>query len=225
MNRSLPLSCLAVALLSCSDPPGTVRLQLNPKTQPGKAVVTFDGQSFSVEEINRRFSEMNPYARMRFQTPEAKKDYLDNLVRNELLAREAAKRGIQNEPVVVESVKQVMVRELLKKELDETKPAVPASAVSDYYEKHHSDYVKPAMVRLTDIAFTRDHKAKAEAVLKQAKELPQHDYAGFAKLARENSENPETKALDGDLRFLSEEELTRKYGSELFKAQAERLAR
>ncbi len=221
MIRSLPLVCMAAALLSCSDPPGTVRLSLDPKPVPGKPVVTYDGKVISVEELNKKFAEMNPYARMRFQTMDAKKDYLDQMVRFELLAKEAAKRGLQNEPAVVEAVKQVMVRELLRKELDEQKPVVPPEKVNEYYEKHHGDYVKPAMVRLSHIFLKTEHKAKAEELLKAATGLAQHDYAGFAKLARENSEDPRTQPLDGDMRFLSEDELTKQYGSELFQAQAE----
>ncbi|MFT3840427.1 MAG: peptidyl-prolyl cis-trans isomerase [Myxococcaceae bacterium] len=220
MIRSLPL-LLVVALLSCSEPPGTVKVNLNVKTTPGTPVVTYGDQSLSVEELNKKFGEMNPYARMRFQTMDAKKDYVDQAVRFELMAREAAKRGMQNNPAVVEALKQVMVRELLRKELDETKPTVPAEAVADYYEKHHGDYVKPSMVRLSHVFLAKDHKAKADELLKAALALAPHDYAGFAKLARENSENPQTKSLDGDMRFLSEDELSKTYGPEVFAAQAE----
>ncbi len=221
MIRSLPLLCVAVALLSCSEPPGTVRLNLASKPLPGKPVVTWTEQAISVEELNKKFAEMNPYARMRFQTMDAKKDYVDQMVRFELLAKEAARRGLQNEPAVVEALKQVMVRELLKKELDEQKPDVSAQAVNDYYEKHHGDYVKPAMVRLSHVFLKKEHKAKAEELLKAAMGLAQHDYAGFAKLARENSEDPRTQTLDGDMRFLSEEELSKQFGPEVFQAQAE----
>src|SRR4051812_47262113 len=107
MIRSLPL-LLVVALLSCSEPPGTVKVNLNVKTAPGTPVVTYGDQALSVDELNKKFGEMNPYARMRFQTMDAKKDYVDQAVRFELMAREAAKRGLQNNPAVVEALKQVM---------------------------------------------------------------------------------------------------------------------
>jgi peptidyl-prolyl cis-trans isomerase C len=220
MIRSLPL-ILTVALAACSDPPGTVRVNMNVKALPGTPVVTYGDQVLSVEELNKKFGDMNPYARMRFQTMDAKKDYVDQAVRFELMAREAAKRHIQDNPAVVEALKQVMVRELLRKELDENKPTVAAEAVADYYQKHHGDYVKPAMVRLSHVFLAKEKKAKAEEMLKAALALAPHDYAGFAKLARENSENPQTKALDGDMRFLSEEELNKSYGPEVFQAQAE----
>jgi peptidyl-prolyl cis-trans isomerase C len=220
MIRPLPL-LLAVALLSCSEPAGTVKVNLNVKTAPGTPVVTYGDQQLTVEELNKKFGEMNPYARMRFQTMDAKKDYVDQAVRFELMAREAAKRGIQNNPAVVEALKQVMVRELLRKELDDNKPVVPAEDINKYYEAHHGDYVKPAMVRLSHVFLSKDHRSKADEMLKAATALAPHDYAGFAKLARENSEYPQTKALDGDMRFLSEDELSKTYGPEVFTAQAE----
>lgn len=183
-------------------------------------VARFGSETITAAELNQRFAEMNPYARARYQTMEQRKDYVEGLARFELLSKEAIKRGLQNDPDVVEAAKRVMVQELLKQELDEGADAISDAQVKQYYESHRDDYVKPAMTRLAHIAFSKEHRAQADGVLQQAKALAPMDYAGFGKLAREHSEDPKTKVLDGDLRFLADEELATQLGQEVKDAAA-----
>ncbi|MDX2015127.1 MAG: peptidyl-prolyl cis-trans isomerase [Myxococcaceae bacterium] len=187
-------------------------------TAQGPVAASFGADRITVAELNQRFSEMNPYARARYQTLEQRRDYVEGLARFELLAQEAVRRGLHTDPDVVEAAKRVMVQELLKQELDEKTQAISDAQVKQYYDGHRDDYVKPAMTRLSHIAFSKEHRAQAEGVLAQARALAPMDYAAFGKLAREHSEDPGTKALDGDLRFLSDDELTAKLGPELTQA-------
>lgn len=221
MNR-LAL-CLLTLLCAC-DSPGVAKMDFR-RTPPvgvtgGTWVAKFGAQSITDAELQARFSEMNPYARARFQTVEQRRDYVEGLVRFELLAQEAVKRHLQNDPEVVEAARRVMVQQLLKKELDEGTGGVTDAQVAAYYQAHTSDYVKPAMTRLSHIALKKDDRAQAEALLAQAKALSLLDAAGFGKLAREHSQDERTKELDGDMRFLSDEELSTQYGPELAAAAA-----
>lgn len=214
MNRLL----LAVVLVGCSKPSGTTvdfSRAVPPGATGGPAAARFTGDTITVAELEQRFAEMNPYARARYQTVEQRKDYVEGLVRFELLAREAIRRGLQNDPDVVEAAKRVMVQELLKQELDEKADAISDAQVKQYYDSHHDDYVKPAMTRLAHVMFAKEHRAQAEEVLAAAKALQPMDYAGFGKLARDHSEDARTKVLDGDLRFLSDDELATTLGPEL----------
>ena len=216
---------LALCASACeSTPPGVAKMDFR-RTPPvgvtgGTWVAKFGGQSLTDAELAQRFGEMNPYARARFQTVEQRRDYVDGVVRFELLAQEAVRRGLQNDPEVIEAARRVMVQQLLKKELEEGTGGVTDAQVAAWYESHKSDYVKPAMTRLAHIAFDKANRAKAEAVLEQARALQPLDAAAFGKLARENDEDPRTKELEGDLRFLSDEELTTQYGPELPAAAA-----
>ncbi|MBL8922066.1 MAG: peptidyl-prolyl cis-trans isomerase [Myxococcaceae bacterium] len=212
---------LLLPLLACSKPSGTTvdfRRAAPPGVAQGPAVATYAQDTITVAELNQRFAEMNPYARARYQTLEQRRDYVEGLVRFELLSREAIKRGLHNDPDVVEAAKRVMVQELLKQELDEQADAITDAQVKAYYESHKDDYVKPAMTRLAHVAFSKEHRAKASDVLAQARALAPMDYAAFGKLAREHSEDAASKVLDGDLRFLSDEELTARFGPELLAA-------
>lgn len=214
----------AVALIalasSCTDAPGTVKVELKKKSLQGKPVATFGAETITDAELAQRFAELNPYTRARYQTLEQKREYLDGLVRYELLAREAARRNLQNDPEVVESMKRVMVQRLIKTEIEDKPAPITAEAVQQYYDQHKGDYVKPAMTRLRHVFVKTEHKAKGEDALKRALALAPLDYAAFSLLAREVSEEPRTQPIEGDLRFLTDEELAKQYGPELVTAAA-----
>ncbi|MBE2254161.1 MAG: peptidyl-prolyl cis-trans isomerase [Myxococcus sp.] len=210
-------------LVACSNPAGTpvdFRRSAPAGTTSGPVAARFGKDAVTVAELNQRFAEMNPYARARYQTLEQRRDYVEGLARFELLAQEAIRRGLHNDPDVVEAAKRVMVQELLKQELDERAEAITDAQVKAYYESHRDDYVKPAMTRLSHVAFSKERRAQAEAVLAEARALAPMDYAAFGKLAREHSEDEKTKVLDGDLRFLSDDELAAQLGPEAREAAA-----
>ncbi len=210
---------LVLLLGGCDRSPSKVTVDFKRPTPPaastGTWVAKFGADAITDAELSQRFAEMNPFARTRFQTVEQRRDYLDGLVRYELLAQEAVRQGLANDPEVLEAARRVMVQTLLKKELDQKANAVSDAQVAAYYQAHTADYVKPAMVRLSHLSFAKDHRAQAEAALARALALSPLDLAGFGKLARETSEDERTKVLDGDLRFLSNDELSAQYGPEL----------
>lgn len=218
---------LVLPLVACSKPSGTTvdfKRAAPAGTNSGPVAAKFGDEAITVAELNQRFAEMNPYARARYQTLEQRRDYVEGLGRFELLSQEAIRRGLHNDPDVVEAAKRVMVQELLKQELDERAEAISDAQVKQYYDSHQDDYVKPAMTRLAHVAFTKEHRQQATEILAQARALAPMDYAAFGKLAREHSEDPASKVLDGDLRFLSDEELATRYGPEL-KDAAQKLER
>jgi len=228
MKFNVSLTALCVSLLTCvagckRDQGDTLNFRHN-KDGKGTPVASFNGDSITVEELKQRFSEMSPFLRSRYATVEQRRDYVDGLARFELLAQEAHRRGLQNDPEVIETAKKVMVQKLIQKEFDEKQGPVPEQEVKDYYEAHKNDYVKPELVRITDIFFAapkedaaarKKKKAKAEEVLSKAKGINPADTTAFITLVRENSEDAKTKPMDGDSRFLSEADLTSLFGKEV----------
>lgn len=218
------LTLTLMVFLSGCDAPGIVKVDFRRKAPPGTTegpwVAKFGKQSITEPELKQRFAEMNPYARARFQTVDQRRDYVEGLVRFELLAQEAVRQKLYDDPEVVEAARRVMVQQLLKKELDQTTGAVTDAEVNRYYQAHTADYVKPAMTRLSHIAFSLNDRAMAETLLKQAKELNPLDATGFGALARAHSQDERTKELDGDMRFLSDEEISAQYGPEVTAAAA-----
>ncbi len=220
-SRCIVALALTTFAMACNDPPGTVKVELKRKSPEGKPVATYGSETITDTELAARFAELNPYTRARYQTLEQKREYLDGLVRYELLAREAARRNLQNDPEVVESMKRVMVQRLIKTEIEDKPGTVSAEAIKKYYDAHQSDYVKPAMTRLRHVFVKTENKAKGEEALKKALSLAPLDYAAFSLLARESSEEPRTQPIEGDLRFLTDDELAKQYGPELVTAAAE----
>jgi peptidyl-prolyl cis-trans isomerase C len=216
--RCILALALAALAVGCSDAPGTVKVELKRKGVPGKTVATFGAETITDAELAGNFAQLNPYTRARYQTLEQKREYLDGLVRYELLTREAARRNLQNDPEVVETMKRVMVQRLLKTEIEDKPAVIGPDAVKQYYEAHRGDYVKPAMTRLRHIFVKKENKAKGEEALKKALALAPLDYAAFSLLAREQSEEPRTQPIEGDLRFLTDDELGKQYGTELVTA-------
>jgi peptidyl-prolyl cis-trans isomerase C len=215
---------LGVGVVCGCNKPVSARVDFSrsrpPGTEGGAWVARWSGDTLTEPELKQRFAEMNPYARGRFQTVEQRREYVDGLVRFELLAQEAVRRGLAQDPEVVDQARRVMVQRLLKQELEERADALTDAQVAAYYEAHRADFVKPAMTRLSHVFFAKADRGEATEVMAEVKKLAPLDYTAFGKLARAHSKDPRTQPLDGDLRFLSDEELAAQTGPEVVTAAA-----
>jgi peptidyl-prolyl cis-trans isomerase C len=227
--RGVGLWCVFATAMGCK-PAGTVVSFQHNRTGAGTPVAHFGDDSITVEELQERFLEMSPYARARYQTAEQRKEYVEGMARSEVLAQEAIRRGLQNDPDVVEAAKRVMVQKLIQKDAEAKNTPATDTELTEFYEKHKTDYVKPENVRLSEIflaapvsdaAARKSKRALADGLLQKAKELPPRDFSAFGKLAHESSEDAMTKPLDGDTRYISVEELSAKFSPELAKAATE----
>jgi peptidyl-prolyl cis-trans isomerase C len=193
----------------------------------GTPVARWQGDSVTAEELERRWKEMSPALRERYRAPEARREYVEDLARFELLVREALARGLQDDPEVVAITKRALVNRLVREQWEEVPVTVSDAEVAEAYEKDKGDFVRPAQVRLSHVFLAAPRgdgarvaaaRRKAEDVLSRAKALDALDFGGFGQLAREASEEPRTQPLDGDMRFLSDEALARAYGPEVLEA-------
>ena len=185
-------------------------------------VATIGGNPITVGDLQARLDKQSPFVRQRYADDDKKKEFLDNQVRFELLAQEAMKRGLQNDPDVQETIKKVMVQKLTRLDFE---GKVKLSDVSDaemqtYYDSHNDEYNKPEMVRTSVIIVEHGaDKAKARAVADRAHKsatLPKTigDRAHFRRLVTEFSTDAESKKTGGDLRYLSQKDLSTRFGPE-----------
>jgi peptidyl-prolyl cis-trans isomerase C len=206
----------AVALPACKKGPS------------GPVVAHVGGDVITAEEFKRRMDEQTPFLRARYNSVERKKELLRALVRNELLAQEAQREGLDKSPAVREAVKRAMIQELIKKQLDEKSNGsdIPDAELKSFYDAHVDDYVKPERARVYHIFLpAKDAKEKAQAKTKAAtlvKEIREREKKGepnvFEKTAMKESKDQLSAALGGDLRFLSKDELAKAHGAEMANA-------
>ena len=182
-------------------------------------IVASVGDSVITEaDISRRLEGLSPVSRARYQTPERRQELISSLIRFELLAQEARRRGHHQHPDVELAYKQAMVRELLGKEV---RNLVKMSEISDedtrtYYDEHLDDYQRPELVRAAHLLFPS--QAAALATLKEyqlrLKAKPKEARVIFGDLAAKRSHDQETKARRGDLQYFIE--TGRGYGERRF---------
>ncbi|HEU0034756.1 MAG TPA: peptidyl-prolyl cis-trans isomerase [Kofleriaceae bacterium] len=161
-----------------------------------------DDVTITLGEFQERINRQSPYIRARYTSLEQKREFLDSLVRFEVLAKEAYRRGLDKDPEVVRTMKQVMIQKLMRDEFD-TK--ITADTVSDaemktYYEANLAEYVKPEEVRVSAIIVK--NKAQAERVALEARGDAGKTNKGFRDLVMKYSADEDSKLRGGDLRYM-----------------------
>src|SRR3954469_14423732 len=157
MNTRLASFLLAAAALAaCSKS----------SSKSGPVVATVGNESITADEMRQRLNETSPFLRARYNTVERKKEFLENLIRNELLAQEAQRQGFDKSPAVKEQMKRAMIQELIKKQLEKKLPAadIAEADLKKFYESHLDDFVKPERARVFHIFLAaKDAKEKTAA--------------------------------------------------------------
>src|SRR5512140_665852 len=160
-----------------------------------------DDVTITLGEFQERINRQSPYIRARYTSLEQKKEFLDSLVRFEILAKEAYKRGLDKDPEVVRTMKQVMIQKLMRDEFDAkvTADTVKDADMKSYYDANVAEYVKPEEVRASAIILK--NRAQADRVLLEAKGDPGKTNKGFRDLVAKYTADEETKLRGGDLRY------------------------
>lgn len=132
------------------------------------------------------------------------KKYLDEaVVREEVLAEAARKKGALDDRSVKVAIDKSLAGAVVRKELDALggPKGIPDEEVKAYYEAHLAEYKMPERVRLWHIVTA--NKADAETALAKVKADPTRE--GWPKIVSEHSLDPNTKTSSGDLGFITAE--------------------
>jgi len=213
MQRKLFLaSTLAASLLGAAcggkdDKPATGPKA--PETKHGltaeqakQPLVKIGDTTITVGDFAEELAQKSPYLRARWSAPERRRQLLDEMVKFELLAREASRRGLDKDDEVVRTKKQVMIQQMMKTEFeDKVKLAdITEQEIEAYYKAHPEEFNKPAQMRASHIVMKDE--AKANKLLKQILDH-QEDNKLFRDLAEQHNEDAATKDRFGDLQFFS----------------------
>jgi peptidyl-prolyl cis-trans isomerase C len=213
--RRIPVVVLvAAAALAACKPAGS---------GGGKNAVIAQGRGVTVtaEDFKAKLDEQSPFLRARYTTLERKKEFLDQLVRLELLAREAERAGLARDPEVQAQLKRIMVQKLVQKKFADTSGMkdIPEADLRKYYDEHKEQYFRPARVRLALIAWNApasgpERTKKVQAAKKAAAKLQAEEKKNalaFSKGVADYSEDP-SKAAAGDIGFKTRDEVEKAYG-------------
>ena len=161
-----------------------------------------DDITITLGEFQERINRQSPYIRARYTSLEQKKEFLDSLVKFEVLAKEGYRRGLDKDPEVVRTMKQVMIQKLMRDEFDTkvTADTVADAEMQAYYNANLAEYVKPEEVRVSAIILK--NKAQADRVALEARGDAGKTNKGFRDLVMKYSTDEDTKLRGGDLRYM-----------------------
>jgi len=155
----------------------------------------------TVDELQSQISKQPPQMRTIYAVKEKKKEYLNNVVRFELMALEAQARGFDKDPEIQGMMKNQMISKFLARDYEAKMKAesVADAEVEKYYKAHEAEFNRPDVVRVSEILTKSESKAKEAA--KEAAKAPKTDLNAFRALVNKYTEDQFGKQRGGDLAF------------------------
>jgi hypothetical protein len=118
MKKMILVFMLPAFLLGCAQ-----------SNKPKDAVIKINNYEISKAELNRQFKDSS-FARL--DTPQSRKDFLDNLIDRVLILQDAQKNNLDNDPRFLKMVENFWMQSLLRLALErKSKEIIGASFVSD----------------------------------------------------------------------------------------------
>jgi peptidyl-prolyl cis-trans isomerase C len=214
---TVAIAALALALAGCDgcndhalqadagDGGVTSSSQLTPE-QSARVLAKVGDVTVTLGDYVAALEHMDQFDRLRYQSPERRKELLEDLIEVELLAREATAKGYDNDPVAQQELRATL-RDALLHEAHEgaTEPnAIPDEEVHAYFDAHKADYKDPERRRVSLIVLKDE--ATAKTVLDQALKTP--GATQFGEIVRSKSTDAQARAnvpvdLAGDFGMIS----------------------
>ncbi|MBN2525108.1 MAG: peptidylprolyl isomerase [Deltaproteobacteria bacterium] len=212
LKNSMLLLCM-LAVLGCKNKAAAPSKDDNPKpkeeltngltaAQAAKVVAKVGEETITVGDVTEQINRLSPYIKRRWATPEKRKEFLQKLIQIELLSQEAIRNGLDESPEVQRAVKQVMVRLMVKNDLqDELFPAsVDESRLKKEYEKEWLKYHSPEQRRVSQIVLATENEAREIIADIQKSSDPR---ARFRELARTISIDEAGRNRAGDVGYVT----------------------
>jgi hypothetical protein len=138
------------------------------KEQSARVLVKFGATTVTLGQFVERLSGQSPYLTARYDSPERRREFLDEVVRFELMATEAEKRGYDRRGDVERVRKQAMVEQMMHDLFE--KQGVKLSDISDaeiqkYYAEHADELEKRTLAEARGVIQNRLWRAKREAAI------------------------------------------------------------
>jgi len=120
-------------------------------------------RDITLGEYAETLERMDPFERIRYQSPDRRKQLLNEIIQVELLAEEAKRRGLDKQPETQERVRQMLRDELLR-DVRQSVPGpsdIPEAEVRAYFDAHHDEFKEPERRRVAHLLLASEAQAKA----------------------------------------------------------------
>jgi peptidyl-prolyl cis-trans isomerase C len=226
MARISRMAALLAALAAGCSPAPAERPYPAPEMESGgKVIATIGPVQITTAELEKRIRQQSPFVRVQLKDPNKLKLFVEEQIRNEVIAQEAWRRKLYDDPAVQAELRRAMIQKVMKDHLETVKDNVETTETEllTAYKERLSEFNKPEKIRLSQIVrFVDDdgerkearkllEKVKSEVVERQKK----NDQKAFSEAARAHSEDENTKLGGGDLQFMTQDELAERYGKEV----------
>lgn len=213
---ALGLLTLGLILTACKEE--TARLpdeqDRDPRTglTPSEAkevLVRVGERTITLGQYAETLLRMDRYERLRYQSEERQKELLDEMIEVELLAQEARRRGLDQDPEVQLRLRQALRDELLA-DLERSLPGPESFSereVKEYYDAHRDEFKEPLRHRVQAIRTGTEAVARlalGELLRSEASNEERWAQISAKYSADRDATGPTDKAeLRGDLGFVS----------------------
>ena len=185
MKKYLIFLFLLLPLVACS------------KKDQGKAIATIDGEKITVQEFNDELDKIPMNMKMLVASQSGKKSFLDRLIIQRLLLREAKKESLEKDKEfqdkLAEFKEQLIMQTLLSRKVT-TALKISDEDLQKYYDAHKEEFKKEKEIQ------TRQIVVKTE---QEAREIQTRIAKGedFGDLAKRYSLDPSARTTGGDIGF------------------------
>ncbi len=201
MKKYVILLMLLLPLVACS------------KKQDGQVVATIDGDKVTAADFNNELDKIPMNMKMLVANQSGKRNFLDRMVVQRLLLKEAKKEDIQKskdfQDKLSEFKDQLTIQSLLAKKIM-TDSKFSDEELQKFYDAHKEEFKKEREIQTRQIVV----KTEQEARELQARVAKGED---FAELAKKYSLDPSAKANGGDIGFHPKGTLIPEYEQTAFK--------
>jgi peptidyl-prolyl cis-trans isomerase C len=194
----------------------------------GSTVARFDGGAIGDRDFAGRVGSQPPSVRALLGNGGQRKAFVENMVKFELLAQEAVRKGYDTDPQYLQEAKQRLGQLLLEKDVEApVKAGAPnVEALKKFFEENKTALSRPERVRIAAISFAASEAdgiariAKREAAKAALAEVRRRakDYYGFGEVAHARTEDAAARSSNGELPFATWGELASRYGEPLANA-------
>ena len=193
---ALLVAMLALGACGKGPPEATAPAEQRAKadTAPGEVVATYQGRQLTTDQVRQEMERLPAPSRAYVTAPERKRQFVENLILNDLLFDEGKKSGYDRDPEIERQVSDLRKRLVVQRVMRQyqTPPEVTDDQARAYYDENPTLY-STTQIHASHILVKDEDTAKQ--ILAELKEHPEK----FADIAKEKSTDTGSAQKGGDL--------------------------